>query len=183
MLIKHNGPSDKTQPHAAKTNAGSSTAPLPPNQSDVPPLKNKDAQKKANSPKSGDYEVGYGKPPKHTQFKPNKSGNPAGRPKRPKDMLGELAHELTKTVTATVGNKPIKVSQGQLIMMALVRSAMGGNLTAIRLVTGVWGALSVEAGTQSVPTFKDIELLQEILAETLAPQSLKPGTPKESSDA
>jgi hypothetical protein len=27
------------------------------------------------------YHVGYGRPPRHTQFKPGRSGNPAGRPK------------------------------------------------------------------------------------------------------
>ena len=27
------------------------------------------------------YEVGYGKPPKHTQFKPGQSGNRKGRPR------------------------------------------------------------------------------------------------------
>jgi hypothetical protein len=32
--------------------------------------------------KDPDYTVGYGKPPKHSQFKPGKSGNPKGRPKK-----------------------------------------------------------------------------------------------------
>ncbi len=27
-----------------------------------------------------DDDIGFGKPPKHTQFKPGQSGNPAGRP-------------------------------------------------------------------------------------------------------
>ena len=27
------------------------------------------------------YEIGYGKPPKHTQFKPGQSGNSKGRPR------------------------------------------------------------------------------------------------------
>jgi hypothetical protein len=27
-----------------------------------------------------DYEVGYGKPPRHTRFKSGQSGNPRGRP-------------------------------------------------------------------------------------------------------
>ena len=31
--------------------------------------------------RSGDYEVGYGKPPVNTQFKPGQSGNPKGRPR------------------------------------------------------------------------------------------------------
>lgn len=31
-----------------------------------------------------DYEVGYGKPPKATQFKPGQSGHPQGRPKKRK---------------------------------------------------------------------------------------------------
>src|SRR5258707_1115486 len=38
------------------------------------------------------HEIGYGKPPKHSQFPKGKSGNPGGRPKAPigisiKDML------------------------------------------------------------------------------------------------
>lgn len=28
------------------------------------------------------YKVGYGKPPKHTQWKPGQSGNPKGRSKK-----------------------------------------------------------------------------------------------------
>lgn len=35
---------------------------------------------------SKDDEVGYGKPPKHTQFKPGHSGNPKGRPPGSKNM-------------------------------------------------------------------------------------------------
>ena len=31
-------------------------------------------------PNSNDDTVGYGRPPKSTQFKPGQSGNPSGRP-------------------------------------------------------------------------------------------------------
>ena len=31
---------------------------------------------------SGACEVGYGKPPRHTQFRKGQSGNPGGRPRR-----------------------------------------------------------------------------------------------------
>ena len=33
-----------------------------------------------------DYEVGYKKPPKHTQFQPGQSGNPAGRPPKSRNL-------------------------------------------------------------------------------------------------
>ena len=36
--------------------------------------------KKSKKP-NADYEVGFGKPPKATQFKGGQSGNPKGRPK------------------------------------------------------------------------------------------------------
>ncbi|WP_345821102.1 DUF5681 domain-containing protein [Methylobacterium fujisawaense] len=41
-----------------------------------------------------DYEVGYRKPPRHTQFKPGTSGNRRGRPRRSKniDTLFERTH-------------------------------------------------------------------------------------------
>lgn len=34
-----------------------------------------------------DYEIGYCRPPKEHQFKPGQSGNPKGRPRKPKDQL------------------------------------------------------------------------------------------------
>ena len=39
-------------------------------------------QKHQRRAEPGSYEVGYGKPPKHTQFKKGQSGNPKGRPKQ-----------------------------------------------------------------------------------------------------
>jgi hypothetical protein len=41
-----------------------------------------------------DYEVGYGRPPIHTRFKPGQSGNPAGRPKGAQNFATEIAAEL-----------------------------------------------------------------------------------------
>ena len=41
------------------------------------------------SDKQRDYEVGYGKPPRHTRFANGRSGNPRGRPhgvEEPEDL-------------------------------------------------------------------------------------------------
>lgn len=46
-----------------------------------------------------DYEVGRGKPPKHTQFKKGQSGNRNGRPKKDKDAAAALERVLDRKVT------------------------------------------------------------------------------------
>lgn len=46
-------------------------------------------------PKPVSYTVGYGRPPKETQFVPGKSGNPKGRPKDHQSALRLLRELIT----------------------------------------------------------------------------------------
>ena len=50
---------------------------------------------------SDDYEVGYRKPPRSSQWKKGQSGNPTGRPKHKKDFIADFARILSEPVTAT----------------------------------------------------------------------------------
>lgn len=65
------------------------------------------AQAEPTAPKQ--YEVGYGKPPKKTQFKPGQSGNPKGRTKGSKHTIYTyIQRELNSSITLTDGSKITK---------------------------------------------------------------------------
>jgi hypothetical protein len=50
------------------------------------------------SDKELDYEIGYGRPPRHTRFAPRRSGNPRGRPSRSKNLSILLSEALNEPV-------------------------------------------------------------------------------------
>ena len=80
------------------------------------------------------YEVGYGKPPKKTQFKKGASGNPKGRPKGSQNF-NELASKLLwKKVAITQNGKPIKVPYIEALMTKIMAMAGSGDHKAIKLL-------------------------------------------------
>jgi hypothetical protein len=46
------------------------------------------------------YQVGFGRPPRHSQFRPGESGNPGGRPKGRRSFKTDIAAALDKLFAA-----------------------------------------------------------------------------------
>jgi hypothetical protein len=87
-----------------------------------------------------DYEVGYGKPPGHSRFKPGVSGNPRGRPKGSKNkatfeerMKAIAVEEAYREITVRDGNRQVRIPVMQAILRSLSLKAAGGNPTAQRM--------------------------------------------------
>ncbi len=80
-----------------------------------------------------EYEVGYSKPPKATQFKPgNKFGK--GRPKGAKNFSTIVKEALGAKVSAKINGKTVKMTKVELSVHQLANKASSGNQRAINKV-------------------------------------------------
>jgi len=80
------------------------------------------------------YEVGYKKPPKHSQFQPgHKRGNRKGRRKGSKnfDTAFEAASKMTRHITIDGQRK--KLSSEELIALQIVNKAVAGDMKALAI--------------------------------------------------
>jgi hypothetical protein len=90
-----------------------------------------------NTPKkkpTGNYAVGYAKPPKSGRFAPGRSGNVNGRPKgRP--SLGELLlEEIARVAKVKVGDDIVPMDKERALLRKLIDAGIMGDIAAARLV-------------------------------------------------
>ena len=84
--------------------------------------------------KPAPYQVGYGKPPLHTQFQKGKSGNPNGRPRRAAtERAKALAlKEAYRAVTVRDGDRVASLPALQAVLRSQMAAAAKGNVAAQR---------------------------------------------------
>jgi hypothetical protein len=99
--------------------------------------------------KKSRYSVGYGKPPKHSRFKPGQSGNPKGRPKGARGFKAELDEELKQLITVTEAGRTRKLSKQRAMIKALFAKALKGDSKSVQLILSHSSGLSDPAVLQS----------------------------------
>ncbi|GJE61113.1 DUF5681 domain-containing protein [Methylobacterium trifolii] len=99
---------------------------------------------------TSDYDVGYGRPPAHTRFKPGQSGNPRGRAKGASDlrtvMVDVFKKQLSQTVNVVEDGKPRKVTKFDLMMISNVNKAAKGDARALREIVALAHRLGLLEG-------------------------------------
>lgn len=104
----------------------------------------------SNYTNNTDYTVGYGRPPKHHQFKPGQSGNPSGRPKGARNFGSDLRDELAELVSIKEGDGSVEVTRQRAIVKVLVKAALEGDFRAVSTVLSLSSrAFAAEAEPKS----------------------------------
>jgi hypothetical protein len=88
----------------------------------------------ARKTRSTPYEVGYGKPPRHMQFRKGQSGNPGGRPRRMESVNTLLLREAYRPITVKMAGRAVTLPAVQAIVRSQIRLAAEGNVQAQRAV-------------------------------------------------
>ncbi|EAQ96142.1 DUF5681 domain-containing protein [Congregibacter litoralis] len=124
-----------------------------------------------------DYEVGFGKPPKHTQFKKGQSGNPKGRPKGIKNLNTDLEEELNQKIIITEGGISQEITKQRAMIKTLFVKAMKGDTRAagvlINLTLGLENSRIANDAVEKL-TPDDIAILdafkQKVINDTIDSQ-------------
>lgn len=138
------------------------------------------------------YDIGYRRPPRHTQFKPGQSGNRRGRPRGTRKFSTLFGEKLRAKVRIRDGGRPMAVRE--ILINNLVASALKGDPKArdqlIKLL-GQAGELEpeVEAAISESLTADDQAIIADFLRRhqesTAAPPEEEPAVvfgKKESKD-
>jgi len=86
---------------------------------------------------SDDREVGYGKPPKQTQFPPGRSGNPTGKRKGTKNISTWFKDVMNEKITVVEGGKTRTMTKGEALIRTILNRALGGDPKAIGAIVSL----------------------------------------------
>ena len=86
---------------------------------------------------TGDYTVGYGKPPRHAGFQKGRSGNPKGRPKGSKNLATLVNQALDEKVMATQDGRRRRITKREQVITQLVNKSAAADLRAIKQLTDI----------------------------------------------
>jgi hypothetical protein len=94
---------------------------------------------RARRPGSGKYEIGYGRPPSHSRFKPGQSGNPKGRRRGSVNVESVFHKILNEKVSVREGTRVSRIPKLEAMIRNLTVLALRGDPKAFATVLKLYG--------------------------------------------
>ena len=112
---------------------------------------------------SDDDKVGYGKPPKKTQFKKGKSGNPKGRPKGVKNLKNVIELEALAPITIQENGKKQTITRMQALVKRMMSKGVGGDTKSAQMLLALVQQYipdpEPDASSSAPPTKEELDVL------------------------
>jgi Family of unknown function (DUF5681) len=122
-----------------------------------------------------DYEVGYGKPPRHTRFKKGQSGNPRGRPSGSKNLKTLLNEALNERVVVAEEGGRRNITKREAIVTQLVNRSATADLRALKILLDtlrdIEGQTELGSPETSAFTEADEKVIEQLRARFLKAKS------------
>lgn len=123
------------------------------------------------------FEVGYGRPPVATRFRPGQSGNPRGRPKGARNLSTLVAASLSERIAINENGRRRRISKMEAVVKQLVNRAASGELRATQLLLAL--VQSHEAQKRAATALADTEKINEADAFVMAELARRIGGARE----
>jgi hypothetical protein len=118
---------------------------------------------------NGSYDVGYGKPPKHSRFQPGQSGNARGRPPNRPSAASILERVISKKVTVTENGRHVQRSKLEVALTQVANKAASGDLGATALLFRMLPLLPQPLAAGPTPDLEaSREMARKIMAQLVA---------------
>jgi hypothetical protein len=118
------------------------------------------------TPREG-YEVGYGRPPKHSRFQTGVSGNPGGRPRKSKQIEHLIQKELDEKIVIKEGGRDRTITKREAIIKQFVNRAIKGDSKPLQMM------LAHLEKNREVEPFTPTEADDAALLKALLPSNVK----------
>lgn len=134
--------------------------------------------------KKSDQGVGYGRPPRHSRFKPGQSGNPRGRPKGSLNFTSDLKNTLQAAVTLNDGGKSRRVTTQKAALLRLREKALKGDVRALDKFLSYAMIVSGNAAEETAksPSVDDQAIIEAFRQQILAAASTAAPTLRDEED-
>ena len=114
-----------------------------------------------------DYEVGYGKPPRNTQFKKGQSGNPRGRPSGSKNLATLVNEALNETVIVVENGRRRTIPQREAFAKQVVNRSTKADWRAAKILLDIAPDVESQSALETVESSfsaEDDKVIEQIKA-------------------